>query len=292
MPQGIPETCKAIVLDHANVPSALRDVPVHQPKEDELLVKTIACGVYHSPILLCRKLSTFPGHEVVGTIIAIGSDVKGWSVEQRVGAGWHGGADGQCKVCARAQPQVCWNVEIKGVTRDGGFSEYCTRRADAAICLPETIDPGDTVVICGVGGLGHLAIQYARKMGYRTVAVSGKEDKRDETIRLGAHKFIDTVQEDVVGVLRAEGGASLVMNFVPDPETAVAPGGSLLLIAPVNGVELDFIEMIVYGTRKAINFAIQEDVKCLVKEYPLDKIGDALKAMNDRTIRFWPVIKF
>ena len=118
-------------------------------------------------------------------------------------------------------------------------------RADAAICLPETIDPvscapllcagitafngirkcaipqGDTVVICGVGGLGHLAIQYARKMGYRTVAVSGKEEKRDEALRLGAHKFIDTEREDVVEILRAEGGASLVMNFVADPETYV-----------------------------------------------------------------------
>ncbi|CAG7923609.1 unnamed protein product [Penicillium olsonii] len=328
MSPAIPKSCKAVVLDGPREPWALREVPVELPKEGEILIKSLACGVCHSyPII--------PGHEVLGEIVAIGPNVRGWMVGDRAGGAWHGGSDRNCKACTRGLPQVCKNLEVNGVTRNGGFSEYCTLLADAAVPVPQDVDPvsfapllcagitafnairksnipqGDTVAISGVGGLGHLAIQYARLMGYHTVAISETEDKREAALYLGAHKFINSQKEDPVEALQKVGGASLLINFVASPEIvqklvkAVSPGGSILLIAPVDGVSLNFIELIVFGvsvrtwssgfapeTREAIDFAIEQGVKCLTKEYALEDIEAAFCAMNDRTIRFRPVIKF
>ncbi|KAJ5998638.1 alcohol dehydrogenase [Penicillium sp. IBT 35674x] len=342
MTTTIPKTCKAIVLDGPREPWALREVPVELPKEGEILIKSLACGVCHSDLAtrngdfdFITKYPIIAGHEVLGEIVAIGPNVHGWKLGDRAGGAWHGGNDGNCKACVRGMPQVCKNLEVNGVTRNGGFSEYCVLRADAAVPVPQDVDPvsfapllcagitafnairksnvsqGDTVAISGVGGLGHLAIQYARHMGYRTVAISETEDKRDVALSLGAHKFINSQKEDPVEALQKEGGASLLINFVASPEVvkklvkAVSPGGSILLIAPVNGVSLDFVELIVYNvsvrtwssgfapeTREAIDFAIEQGVKCMTEEFALEDIEAAFAAMNDRTIRFRPVIKF
>ncbi|KAL4809622.1 chaperonin 10-like protein [Aspergillus unguis] len=263
---------------------ALRDVPVERPGEGEILIKSLACGVCHSDLAtrngdfdFITNYPIIPGHEVIGEIVALGANVKGWTVGDRAGGAWHGGNEGTCKACARGLPQVCKNLEVNGVTRNGGFSEYCVLRADAAVPVPQDVDPvsfspllcagitafnairksnvpqGDTIAIAGVGGLGHLAIQYARLMGYHTVAISETEDKREAALSLGAHRFINSKKEDPVEALQKEGGASLVINFIAQPESVkklvkgVRPGGSILLIAPVNGVSLDFIELIVYG---------------------------------------------
>ncbi|RAH48936.1 alcohol dehydrogenase [Aspergillus brunneoviolaceus CBS 621.78] len=339
----VPETCKAVVLDGTHAPWSLRDVPVKLPAEGEILIKSLACGVCHSDVAtqngefdFITKYPIIAGHEVIGEVVALGLNVKDWKIGDRAGGAWHGGNDGHCKACARGTPQICSNLEVNGVTRDGGFSEYCTLRADAAIRVPTDMDPvktapllcagitafngirkfhipqGDTVAICGIGGLGHLAIQFARKMGYRTVAVSGTKDKRDAALALGAHQFVHTGSEDPVQALKQDGeGASLVMMFCNDPEmvkkmtAALAPGGSILLIAPVNGVTLDFTELIVVGknvrtwssgfapeTREALDFASHLGVECQTQEFALRDIDKAFNAMNNRTIRFRPVINF
>ncbi|CAG7923627.1 unnamed protein product [Penicillium olsonii] len=223
MYKAIPASCKAVVLDHANAPWAVREVPVKQPKEGEILIQSIACGVCHSDVATRKGdfdfIANYPlvsGHEVVGRVVAVGANVKGWAIGSLAGAGWH-------------------------------VSEYCNIRADTAVRFPETVDPvscapllpagitafnairkcnvtqGDTVAICGIGGLGHLAIQYARKMGYRTVAISESEEKRAEALQLGAHRFTNGLMEDPVEALKAEGGASLIINFVSRPEMYVCP---------------------------------------------------------------------
>ncbi|PYH48548.1 alcohol dehydrogenase [Aspergillus saccharolyticus JOP 1030-1] len=339
---SIPQTCKAVVLDSPRAPWLVKEIQVKQPKEGEILIKSLACGVCHSDLATrngdfdsITKYPIVPGHEVLGDVVAIGANVKGWKLGDRAGGAWHGGNDGNCKACSRGLPQVCKNLEVNGVTRDGGFSEYCTLRADAAVPVPKDVDPisfapllcagitvfnairksnvpqGDTIAISGVGGLGHLAIQYARLMGYRTVAISETEDKREAALSLGAHKFINSRKEDPVEELQKDGGASLIINFVARPEVVqklvkgVSPGGSILLIAPVDGVSLDFIKLIVFGvsvrtwssgfapeTREAIDFAINQGVNCLTKEFSLDEVEAAFAAMEDRTIRFRPVIKF
>ncbi|GFN17069.1 alcohol dehydrogenase [Aspergillus tubingensis] len=342
IPQPIPARCRAVVLDGPGASWALREVDVPKPKPNELLIRSLACGVCHSDVATQNGefdfITEYPlvaGHEVVGEVVALGTDIKDWALGDRAGGGWHGGNDGTCKACARGMPQVCANLEVNGVTRNGGFSEYCTLVASAAIRISSSWDPvstapllcagitafnairksnvpqGDTVAICGIGGLGHLAIQYARKMGYRTVAVSESEEKRDDAINLGAHLFVNSKREDAVEVLQREGRASLVVVLCPSPELvknmtrALAPGGSILLIAPVNGVTIDFTPLIVYGkqvrtwssgfaaeTSEAIDFAHIQDVKCLTKQYALGDIERAFEDMNERTIRYRPVINF
>ncbi|XRM42887.1 hypothetical protein ABZX51_006097 [Aspergillus tubingensis] len=317
IPQPIPARCRAVVLDGPGASWALREVDVPKPKPNELLIRSLACGVCHSDVAtqngkfdFITKYPLVAGHEVVGEVVALGADIKDWAVGDRAGGAWHGGNDGTCKACARGMPQVCTNLEVNGVTRNGGFSDYCTLVASAAIRISPSWDPvstapllcagitafnairksnvpqGDTVAICGIGGLGHLAIQYARKMGYRTVAVSESEEKRDVAMNLGAHLFVNS-------------------RRVKNMTRALAPGGSILLIAPVNGVTIDFTPLIVYGkqvrtwssgfaaeTSEAIDFAHIQDVKCLTKQYALGDIERAFEDMNERTIRYRPVINF
>lgn len=152
----------------------------------------------------------------------------------------------QCKACSRGMFQMCDNAAVNGVNRNGGYAEYCTLRSEAAVRIPEEVDaaeyapilcagvtvfnsirnmhitPGDTVAVQGLGGLGHLAIQYSRRMGYRTVALSSSSDKKDFAHKLGAHDYIDTSKEDVAEALQKIGGAALVCVTAPNPKVYVS----------------------------------------------------------------------
>ena len=186
------------------------------------------------------------GHEFVGTVVSVPSSEKKWKVGDRVGGPWHGGHDHNCRACGRGLFQMCSNKAINGVTRNGGYGQYATLRTEAAVRVPKDAEPadvapllcagvtvfngirnmgitaGDVVAVQGLGGLGHLAIQYARKMGYRTVALSRGTEKKDFAMKLGANDYIDIKASDVGEELQKLGGAACIVVTAPNPEVSLS----------------------------------------------------------------------
>ncbi|KAF2865451.1 alcohol dehydrogenase [Massariosphaeria phaeospora] len=340
MAPSIPKTCRAVVIEKPGAPWAIKDVPVNEPQEGEILIKVHACGVCHSDSFLQQgafgPMASFPiipGHEVIGTVVAVGAGEKKWKVDDKVGGAWHGGHDAACKACNRGLFQMCENGAVNGITRNGGYAEYCTLRTEAAVRIPKDADPaeyapllcagvtvfngirnmniipGDTVAIQGLGGLGHLAVQYARKMGYRTVALSSSSSKKDFATQLGATDYVDTSKEDAAEALQKMGGASLVVVTAPNPKLmgplvkALGPLGKLLILAPGGEIPVDTMSLIGKGSsvhgwpsghaldcEEAINFAEHQGVKCMVEKFPFDKVEDAVKHMTSGNVRFRSVI--
>ncbi|KAF2276805.1 alcohol dehydrogenase [Westerdykella ornata] len=340
MATSIPEKCRAVVIEGPNAPWAIKEVPVPQPAPNEVLVKVLACGVCHSDVVLQKglfgPLASFPripGHEVIGKVVKVGDRVEGFEIGDKVGGPWHGGHDGRCKACNRGLFQMCENGLVNGVSRNGGYAEYCTLRAEATVRIPPEADaaeyapllcagvtvfnsmrnmkitPGDVCAVQGLGGLGHLALQYARKMGFKTVALSSSDAKREFAFQLGANEYIDTSKEDAAEALQKMGGASLVVVTAPNPKLmsplvkACGPLGKLLLLAPVGEVPVDTVAMTgkgisVHGwpsghaldSEEAISFAQNQGVKCMVEKFPLDKVEEAVQRMNDNKVRFRSVL--
>lgn len=340
MSPNIPKTCKAVVIESAGAPWAIKEVPVNQPQHGEVLIKVAACGVCHSDSFLQQgafgPLASFPripGHEVIGTIVATGDGETKWKIGDKVGGPWHGGHDGICKACRKGLNQMCQAGIVNGVNRDGGYAEYCTLRTEAVVSIPADADPaeyapllcagvtvfngirnmgitpGDLVAIQGLGGLGHLAVQYARKMGFRTVAISSSGSKREFAKELGANEYIDTSKEDAAEVLQKMGGASLVVITAPNPKImgpmvkGCGPLGKLLILAPVGDIPVDTVTMVTKGvsvhgwpsgqaldSEEAIAFAENQGVKCMVEKFPFDKVEDAVKHMESGKVRFRSVI--
>jgi D-arabinose 1-dehydrogenase-like Zn-dependent alcohol dehydrogenase len=232
-----------------------RDIPT--PGPGDVLVKVEACGVCHSD--LYAKEGVFPGvsypvvpgHEVAGRVAALGDGVHGWSEGARVGVGWFAGNCGWCIPCRRGQLIACENMGVTGVTMDGGYAEYVVMPASALAALPDDIDAadaapllcagvttynalrrtearaGDLVAVLGVGGLGHLGIQYAAKMGFRTVAIARGTDKEDLARALGAHHYIDSTATDPAEELTKLGGAAVVLSTVTSGAAVAATIGGL-----------------------------------------------------------------
>ncbi|KAF2014770.1 alcohol dehydrogenase [Aaosphaeria arxii CBS 175.79] len=334
---SIPKSCRAVVIEKANAPWAIKEVPMREPKEGEVLIKVSACGVCHSDSFVQNgSFGTYPripGHEVIGTVVAIGPNERKWKVGDKVGGPWHGGHDGLCTPCNKGLYQMCENEEINGVTRDGGYSEYCILRTEATVRIPKDADPaeyapllcagvtvfngirkmnithGDIVAIQGLGGLGHLAVQYARKMGYRTVALSTSSSKKDFAFQLGATDYVDTSKEDAAEALQKMGGASLIVVTAPNPKimgpliNGCGPLGKVLILAPVGDIPVNTAALIPKGisvhgwpsghaldSEEAIKFAEHQGVKCMIEKFPFDKVEDAVKHMESGKVRFRSVI--
>lgn len=243
---SLPKTYKAAIFEAANQPLTIKDIELKHPEEGQILVKVEACGVCHTDAVVGSgnygELPRIPGHEMIGKVVEVGPHVTKWKEGDRVGGAWHGGHDGTCRQCNEGLFQMCDKEEINGVTRDGGYAEYCLLRAEAAVRVPADADavkmaplmcagvtvfngirrmnvrPGEIVAIQGLGGLGHLAVQYASKMGYRTVALSRGTDKKDFALKLGASEYIDTSKENAAEALQKLGGAALIVATAPNPE--------------------------------------------------------------------------
>ncbi|KAH7092128.1 alcohol dehydrogenase [Paraphoma chrysanthemicola] len=338
MAPSIPKTARAVVIEKPGAPWAIKEVPVNLPQQGEILIKVHACGVCHSDSFTQQGafgdvFPRTPGHEVIGTVVAIGEGEKKWAIGDKVGGPWHGGHDGTCKSCNRGLFQVCNNEAINGVSRDGGYAEYCNLRTEAVVRIPQDADPaeyapllcagvtvfngirkmniipGDIVAVQGLGGLGHLAVQYARKMGYRTVALSTSSNKKDFATQLGATDFIDTSKENAAEALQKMGGASLIVVTAPNPQVlgplvnGLGPLGKLLMLAPVGEVPVNTVPLIMKGasvhgwpsghaldSEEAIDFAQTQGIKCLIEKFPLDKVEDAVKHMESGKVRFRSVL--
>ncbi|CAJ0553156.1 Ff.00g116680.m01.CDS01 [Fusarium sp. VM40] len=313
MASPLPQTYRACLLEQPTGPWQLKELKLEPPKKGEVLVKVRACGfcitdigVWAGALGPLTKWPIVPGHEIVGDVIQLGPDVDNFDIDDRVGGLYHGGQDGTCKTCQQGFPQGCEQKVSNGVSKHGGFKipkDVEPARAAPFLCAGVTvfnsirhqnIMPGETVAIQGIGGLGHLAIQYARQMGYRVVAISSGDSKRELALRLGSHEYIDASQQDPVEALLELGGAKMVVCTAPDAKTigqyvaALQWQGKLLILAPVPDVSIN-TGMLVLKSASVVgwnaghgqdfldawNFAELHGIECLVEEFPFERIADA-----------------
>ncbi|CAG8961423.1 hypothetical protein HYFRA_00013371 [Hymenoscyphus fraxineus] len=331
---SLPKTYKAAVFEKKGAPFSLQDRELKLPSQGEVLVKVIASGVCHSDDGVRggefgNSFPIVPGHEIIGEIASVPDGEKRWKVGDRVGGPWHGGHDRVCKQCQRGQFQMCQDGAINGVTRDGGYAEYVLLRSEAVVNVPKDVDPvqyapilcagitvfnsirkckitpGDLVAVQGLGGLGHLAVQYANKMGYKVVALSSGSSKKDFAAKLGAHEYIDTSKGDASKKLMEMGGAALIVCTAPNakaisPLTAgLEPGGRVLILAPCGPVEINSVDLIMRAatvagfpsghaldSEEAIAFTKLHGIKCMVEKFPLKDVQKAYDHMMSGDVRF------
>jgi D-arabinose 1-dehydrogenase-like Zn-dependent alcohol dehydrogenase len=312
---------------------------VVSPGAGKVRIRVDVCGVCHSdagtveaqlPGIVYPRV---PGHEAIGRIEEIGPGVTTWSVGQRVGVGFFGGEDGTCETCRRGDTVYCQNPIITGVTTDGGYAEEMIAEARALVLIPDELKSedaaplvcagittfnalrnagraGDTVVIQGIGGLGHLGVQYARKMGFRTVAIGFGPDKEHLAPKLGAHIYIDAKSEDVGAALQKLGGADVILATAPSGSAigSLIPGlavrGKLVVVGvsgdaiPVNGTPLIFGGRSVIGsltgraieTQDTLDFSVLTDVRPMIETLPLSRAEEAYKRMMSGDARFRVVL--
>jgi D-arabinose 1-dehydrogenase-like Zn-dependent alcohol dehydrogenase len=315
-----------------------REVP--QPNSSEVLVKVEACGICHSDSLVKQGLwpglqyPRVPGHEVAGRIEVLGDKVTAWTVGQRVGVGWHGGHDFVCEQCRRGDFAMCVNRKVTGFDFDGGYAEYMVAPAAALAAIPDEVPPeeagpfmcagvtvfnalrnsgargGDVVAVHGIGGLGHLGVQYARQMGFETVAINRGNDKEPLARKLGAHHYLDASATDVVAELQKLGGAKVILATAPSAKAisplvdGLAPSGKLLVpAAPAEPLNIGVFSLILKRTSVAgwysgtardsqdtMEFSALSGVHPMIEKYPLEHVADAYEQMHSGRVRFRAVL--
>lgn len=315
-----------------------RDIP--EPDVGQVRVKVEACGICHSDVLVKDGMwpglqyPRVPGHEIAGRIDALGDKVTSWTVGQRVGVGWHGGHDFTCEQCRRGDFAMCVNRKVTGFDFDGGYQEYMIASATALAAIPDDLlaeeagpfmcagvtvfnalrnsgaRAGDVVAVHGIGGLGHLGVQYARRMGFETVAINRGNDKEPLARKLGAHHYIDATAADVVSELQKLGGASVILATAPNAQAisglvdGLAPSGKLLVpAAPGEPLTINVLSLILKrssvagwysGTAKdsqdTLEFSALSDVHPMIEKYPLDRVAEAYEQMHSGRVRFRVVL--
>jgi alcohol dehydrogenase len=316
-----------------------RDLPA--PGRHEVRVRVHACGVCHSDVLTVQGqmpglvFPRIPGHEVIGVIDALGPDVEGWKPGARVGVGWFGGSCGFCGRCRRGDSFACETItSITGVTRDGGYATHMLALASALAHVPETLDavesapllcagittfnalrhcgakPGDLVAIHGVGGLGHLGVQYAARQGFRTIAVNRGRDKEALARSLGAHDYIDSAANDPAQVLQAMGGARAIIATVTSAEAmqAIAGGigvnGTMMIIGAVGALTVNSLDLLAKrasvrgwycGTgsdsEDTLLFSQRNGIASMNEIFPLEQAQAAYDRMMSGKARFRVVLR-
>ena len=315
-----------------------RDIP--EPSTGQVRVKVEACGICHSDVLVKDGLwpglqyPRVPGHEVAGRIDAVGDNVNAWPIGQRVGVGWHGGHDFVCEQCRRGDFAMCVNRKVTGFDFDGGYAEYMIVAASAVAAIPDEVPAeeagpfmcagvtvynalrnagaqgGDVVAVHGIGGLGHLGVQYARRMGFETVAINRGNDKEALARQLGAHHYIDASATDVVAELQKLGGAKVILATAPSAQAisplvdGLAPSGKLLVpAAPADPLSINVLSLILKrssvagwysGTARdsqdTMEFSALSDVHPMIEKYPLDRVAEAYEQMHSGKVRFRVVL--
>ena len=318
----------------------LEERPVPQPARGEVRIKVHACGVCHSDKLVRDalwpgvQLPRVPGHEVAGVIDAVGEGVARFRKGDRVGLGWHGGHDGTCDACLAGHFVHCRAGKITGITFDGGYGEYVIAQEVAVAPMPDGIDfadaapllcagvttfnalrnagarSGDLVAVQGLGGLGHLGVQYARAMGFEVVAISRGADKEEFARKLGAHHYVDSARSGFAGALTELGGARVILATAPDAASmsAAIPGlridGCLLVVgAPFEPFQVSALDLIGRNARiqgwasgsaadseDAMAFAVRHGVRPMIERFPHADAPRAFDAMMAGTVRFRAVI--
>ena len=330
---------KAIQVSKANRPFELveRDVPA--PADRQVRIKVEACGMCHSDAMVKAaafpglKLPRIPGHEIAGRVDAVGAHVTAWKVGDRVGVGWHGGHCFECDACRRGLFINCVKEKITGISYDGGYAEYVVVPSEAVARIPEKLDavnagpllcagvttynslrnaglrPGDTVAVQGIGGLGHLGVQFAARMGFRTVAISSGADKEELARQLGAHEYIDTKKVDAAEGLQKLGGADLVLATAPHSKAiestinGLKSRGKLLLVAaPHDPLAVNPFVLLsgktvagwpsgsAIDSEDTMKFSDLTGIRPRIEKFPFDKAEEAFARVMDNKIRFRAVL--
>ena len=317
----------------------LANLPVVDPPAGHVRVRVEACGVCHSDSatvegILPIQWPRVPGHEAVGRIDVVGQGVEGWAVGQRVGIGFLGGACGYCEYCRDGDLVNCVNQGYTGVQHDGGYAEMMIAKASGLITVPEDLSAaaaapllcaglttfsalrnaparaGDLVAVFGVGGLGHLGVQYARRMGFEVVAINRGDDRSELSKKLGAHHYIDSSTTDVAKALQERGGAQVVLATASGGKAVASALGGLRrggvvisLGATDEPIELSAFEMLfkqlgvdgaLTGTPKAgdatLRFSALSDVAAMIETLPLERAAEAYAKMMSGEARFRMVL--
>ena len=332
-------TYKAVEV---SAPGTLRVVgrPVSEPGGGQVRIRVEACGICHTDAATVTgiypglTLPRVPGHEVVGRIEALGSGVSKWKIGQRVGVGFFGGEDGVCEPCRRGDIVNCQNPVIPGVTTDGGYAEVMIAEARGIASIPDDLTSaeaapllcagittynairnaglrgGDLVAVQGIGGLGHLGIQFARRMGFRTVAIGKGGEKEKLAKDLGAHVYVDTAVDDAAAVLQRMGGARAILATAPSGDamgplvSGLAARGKLIVVGvPLDPIQLNAFPLVfggrsIYGslagtaidTEDELAFSVLENIRPIIETLPLEQAADAYARMVQGKARFRMVL--
>ena len=315
-----------------------REIP--SPRAGTVRIKVQACGVCHSDVLTKEgywpgiQYPRVPGHEVIGVVDALGAGVEGWKVGRRVGVGWHGGHCGRCDSCRRGNFFACTvSLQTTGITYDGGYGEYMIAPVEALAAVPDELSGadaaplmcagvttfnalrnggargGDVVAILGLGGLGHLGVQYAAKMGFKTVGIARGKDKEPLARKLGAWQYIDSQTQDPAKELAKLGGAKIILATVTNGPAMTATlgglgvNGTLLVVGAPPSMEVSPFVLIAgqravkgwysgtsIDSQDALAFSAFSGVRSMNEVYPLEKAGEAYERMMSGKARFRVVL--
>jgi len=316
------------------------DRPAPQPGRAQVRIKVEACGICHSDVLVKEgywpgiQYPRVPGHEIAGRVDAVGPDVTQWKPGQRVGVGWHGGHCFVCDPCRRGDFIQCRVEKITAISFDGGYAEYVIAPAEAVAAIPDGLNaedaapllcagittfnalrhggatPGQTVAVQGIGGLGHLGVQYARKMGFRTVAIGRGADKKALAVKLGAHEYVDTEAGAPAEALQKLGGANVILATAPDSKSisalvdGLASSGKLLVIG-ASQESLTVTPLQLIGQRRSVTgwpsgtakdsedtmqFSATTGIRPMIETFPLAKAAEAYERMISGKARFRVVL--
>jgi D-arabinose 1-dehydrogenase-like Zn-dependent alcohol dehydrogenase len=332
-------TMRAAQVSHPNGPLELVQREIREPGPGAVRIRVQACGICHSDSLTKEgawpglQYPRVPGHEVAGVVDAVGTGVVGWTVGQRAAVGWHGGHCGHCDSCRRGDFVTCVELRVPGISYDGGYADYMVAPAEAVARVPEGLSaveagplmcagittynslrnsgarPGDLVAILGIGGLGHLGVQYSARMGFETVAIARGPDKEAMARELGAAHYIDSQGTDPAAELRRLGGAKVVLATVTSGKAmaAVLGGlgvdGKLLIVGAADPLEVS-PPLLIFGRRSIVGwpsgrsidsedtlaFSSLAGVRSMNELYPLERAADAYDRMMSGEARFRVVL--
>jgi len=331
---------KVVQIPKAGADFELVERQIPAPGSGHVRIRVQACGVCHSDMVTKDGLfpgisyPRVPGHEVAGVIDEVGAGVKDWKKGERVGVGWHGGQDGTCPECRRGDFANCANVKICGISYDGGYQEFMIAPIDALARMPESLDPveaaplmcagittfnalrrsgalpSDLVAIQGIGGLGHLAVQFAKKFGYRVAAISRGLENAALAKKLGADLYIDSNVTNPAAELQKLGGARVILATAPSGKSmsalvgGLSANGTLLVVgASMDPIEVPPIELILGRKRiqgwsagiptdseDTLRFAEMTGIRPMIEKYPLMKAAEGYARMMSGKAEFRVVL--
>ena len=320
---------RAVQVSRPNGPLEFVERDIPEPGAGSVRIKVQACGICHSDTITKEGLfpgiqyPRVPGHEVAGVVDEVGEGVTTWKKGQRVGVGWHGGHDNTCRECRRGDFRNCRNVQVSGFSYDGGYQQYMVAPVEALVPIPDKLTdveaaplldagittynalrnsgamPGDLVAVQGIGGLGHLGVQFANKFGYNVAAIGRGSENAVLAKKLGAHVYIDSQATDAAEELQKLGGARVIIATAPNSKAMSAlvnglgPNGKLVVV----GAAPDPIEVtpsqLIFGSKTiqgwaagtpaasedTLNFCVLTGVRPMIETYPLERTADAYARM-------------
>lgn len=331
---------KAAQISYPGGEFEIVEKPLTEPQKNQVRIRVEACGICHGDVFVKEglwpgiKYPRIPGHEIAGYIDKVGEGVTGWQEGQRVGVGWHGSHCFQCEPCRQGDFSNCQNSLVTGIDFDGGYAEYTVVPTSSLASIPDELNSieaapllcagmttfnalrnsgargGDIVAVQGIGGLGHLAIQFASKLGFKTVAISRGQDKETLAKKLGANYYIDTESVNAAEALTKMGGAKAIIATAPNSKAisalvdGLAANGKLLVVGatsePITVSPFHLIKgrKSIQGwhsgngkdSEETFSFCLLSEIRPMIETFPLEEVSQAYKAMLHNKARFRVVL--